>query len=118
MVQQFLTCMPVIEPLETTPMASFLGAPLKPSTMLFLFTGTELKMVLITGWSKTPGDPTGVTVEPLRSAVEPMSAVLEDTAMQLSARGPVELSLTLQSLLHQHQSQLNRNVIFPSTGQV
>jgi hypothetical protein len=38
--------------------------------------------------------------------------------MQLSVRRPVDLSLTLQSLLHQHQSQLNRNVIFPSTGQV
>jgi hypothetical protein len=38
--------------------------------------------------------------------------------MQLSVRRPVDLSLTLQSLLHQHQSQLNRSVIFPSTGQV
>ena len=118
MVLQFLTSMPVTELLETTPMASSLAAPTKPSTTPFLFTDTELKMELTTGWSRTLGDPTGVTVEPSRSVVEPMSAVLEDTAMQLSVRRPVDLSLTLQSLLHQHQSQLNRSVIFPSTGQV
>jgi hypothetical protein len=78
----------------------------------------ELKMELTTGWSRTLGDPTGAMAVPLRSFVEPMSAVLENTAMQLSARRLVELPLILQSLLHQPQSQLNKNVIFPSTGQV
>ncbi len=118
MVLQFLTSMPVTELLETTPMASSLAAPTKPSTTPFLFTDTELKMELTTGWSRTLGDPTGAMAVPLRSFVEPTSAVLENTAMQLSVRRPVELPLILQSLLHQHQSQLNKNVIFPSTGQV
>ena len=86
--------------------------------MLFWFTGMELKMELTTGWSRIPGDPTGAMVELLRSAVEPMSVELETTAIQPSARRPVELLLTLQSLLLQPRSQLTKNVIFPSIFRV
>jgi hypothetical protein len=50
MVLPSRTSMPVIKLLETTQMECFLDAPLKPSTMLFWWLDTELKMGLITGW--------------------------------------------------------------------
>jgi hypothetical protein len=114
MVLLFLTCMLVTKLLETTPMASSQAAPPRLSTTLFLFLVTELmKMELITGWSRTPGAPTGAMMEPSRSFVEPTSVALEASAIQPSVKGQVELPLILQSLIH----QTRRSVIFLKTIQ-